>query len=564
MSKTVKITVPNLGDFEAVEIVEVHTEAGKSVKIDDPLITLETEKAAMDVSSTVNGILESITVSLGDQVSGGDVIASVKVNIKNGEDESSGQSQSIKNDQDQTELVVIGAGPGGYTAAFRASDLGLNVTLIEKHTNLGGVCLNVGCIPSKTLLHAAKIINDSKEAKTLGLNFGEPEIELEKMKDWKNQVVSGLTQGLQGLSKKRNINVIHGIASFTSANTVKITNGKGEQTLGFEQCIIAVGSNPATLPFLPDDPRIIDSTDALELSIIPNKMLIIGGGIIGLEMATIYASLGSSVSIVELTETLMPGTDRDLVKPLEKHLKKQCDHIYKSVEVSSATSTKKGIEISFKGKGAPESAVYDSVLIAVGRVSNIGSIDPEEAGIQYDKNGFIQVDRQMRTNVPNIFAIGDIVGEPMLAHKASHEARVAAEVVSGMKTAMDSRCIPSVAYTDPEVAWVGLTEEDCIAQEIDFGKGVFPWAASGRSLSIARSEGLTKLLFDSTTKRILGGGIVGTNAGELIAEITLAIEMDCDVSDIALTIHPHPTLSETLALAAEAFEGTITDLYVKK
>ncbi len=564
MSKTVKITVPNLGDFETVEIVEVHTEAGQSINIDDPLITLETEKAAMDVPCTVNGILESISVSLGDQISEGDVIASVKVDMSSDEDESSGQSQSIKNDQNQTGLVVIGAGPGGYTAAFRASDLGLDVTLIEKHTNLGGVCLNVGCIPSKTLLHAAKIINDSKEAKTLGLNFGEPEIKLEKMKDWKNQVISGLTQGLQGLSKKRNINVIQGIASFTSANTVKITNGKDEQTLSFEQCIIAVGSNPARLPFLPDDPRIIDSTDALELSIIPNKMLIIGGGIIGLEMATIYASLGSSVSIVELTETLMPGTDRDLVKPLEKHLKKQCDHIYKSVEVSSATSTKKGIEISFKGKSAPESAVYDSVLVAVGRLPNIGSIDPEEAGIQLDQNGFVQVDRQMRTNVPNIFAIGDIVGEPMLAHKASHEARVAAEVVSGMKTAMDSRCIPSVAYTDPEVAWVGLTEEDCIAQEIDYGKGVFPWAASGRSLSIARSEGLTKLLFDSTTKRILGGGIVGTNAGELIAEITLAIEMDCDASDIALTMHPHPTLSETLALAAEAFEGTITDLYIKK
>jgi len=564
MSKTVKITVPNLGDFETVEIVEVHTEAGQSINIDDPLITLETEKAAMDVPCTVNGILESISVSLGDQISEGDVIASVKVDMSSDEDESSGQSQSIKNDQNQTGLVVIGAGPGGYTAAFRASDLGLDVTLIEKHTNLGGVCLNVGCIPSKTLLHAAKIINDSKEAKTLGLNFGEPEIELEKMKDWKNQVISGLTQGLQGLSKKRNINVIQGIASFTSANTVKITNGKDEQTLSFEQCIIAVGSNPARLPFLPDDPRIIDSTDALELSIIPNKMLIIGGGIIGLEMATIYASLGSSVSIVELTETLMPGTDRDLVKPLEKHLKKQCDHIYKSVEVSSATSTKKGIKISFKGKSAPESAVYDSILVAVGRLPNIGSIDPEEAGIQLDQNGFVQVDRQMRTNVPNIFAIGDIVGEPMLAHKASHEARVAAEVVSGMKTAMDSRCIPSVAYTDPEVAWVGLTEEDCIAQEIDYGKGVFPWAASGRSLSIARSEGLTKLLFDSTTKRILGGGIVGTNAGELIAEITLAIEMDCDASDIALTMHPHPTLSETLALAAEAFEGTITDLYIKK
>ena len=564
MSNTVKITVPNLGDFEAVEIVEVHTEAGQSINIDDPLITLETEKAAMDVPCTVNGILESISVSLGDQISEGDVIASVKVDMSSDEDESSDQPQPKNNYQNQTGLVVIGSGPGGYTAAFRASDLGLDVTLIEKHTNLGGVCLNVGCIPSKTLLHAAKIINDSKEAKTLGLNFGEPEIELEKMKDWKNQVISGLTQGLQGLSKKRNINVIQGIASFTSANTVKITNGKDEQTLSFEQCIIAVGSNPARLPFLPDDPRIIDSTDALELSIIPNKMLIIGGGIIGLEMATIYASLGSSVSIVELTETLMPGTDRDLVKPLEKHLKKQCDHIYKSVEVSSATSTKKGIEISFKGRGAPESAVYDSVLVAVGRLPNIGSIDPEEAGIQLDQNGFVQVDRQMRTNVPNIFAIGDIVGEPMLAHKASHEARVAAEVVSGMKTAMDSRCIPSVAYTDPEVAWVGLTEEDCIAQEIDYGKGVFPWAASGRSLSIARSEGLTKLLFDSTTKRILGGGIVGTNAGELIAEITLAIEMDCDASDIALTMHPHPTLSETLALAAEAFEGTITDLYIKK
>ena len=564
MSKTVKITVPNLGDFEAVEIVEVHTEAGQSINIDDPLITLETEKAAMDVPCTVNGILESISVSLGDQISEGDVIASVKVDMSSDEDESSGQSQSIKNDQNQTGLVVIGAGPGGYTAAFRASDLGLDVTLIEKHTNLGGVCLNVGCIPSKTLLHAAKIINDSKEAKTLGLNFGEPEIELEKMKDWKNQVISGLTQGLQGLSKKRNINVIQGIASFTSANTVKITNGKGEQTLGFEQCIIAVGSNPTTLSFLPDDPRIIDSTDALELSTIPNKMLIIGGGIIGLEMATIYSSLGTSVSIVELTETLMPGVDRDLVTPLEKYLEKKCDHIYKGAEVSSATSEKEGIKISFQGKSAPESAVYDSVLIAVGRQPNISTINPKGAGVQCDENDFIPVDRQMRTNVPNIFAIGDIVGEPMLAHKASHEAKVAAEVISGMKTAKDSRCIPSVAYTDPEVAWVGLTEEDCKAQGIDFGKGVFPWAASGRSLSIARSEGLTKLLFDPRTKRILGGGMVGTNAGELIAEITLAIEMDCDASDIALTIHPHPTLSETLALAAETFEGTITDLYIKK
>ncbi|HJP41909.1 MAG TPA: NAD(P)/FAD-dependent oxidoreductase, partial [Gammaproteobacteria bacterium] len=402
------------------------------------------------------------------------------------------------------------------------------------------------------------------EAKTLGLNFGEPEIELEKMKDWKNQVISGLTQGLQGLSKKRNINVIQGIASFTSANTVKITNGKDEQALSFEQCIIAVGSNPTTLSFLPDDPRIIDSTDALELSTIPNKMLIIGGGIIGLEMATIYSSLGTSVSIVELTETLMPGVDRDLVTPLEKYLEKKCDHIYKGAEVSSATSEKEGIKISFQGKSAPESAVYDSVLIAVGRQPNISTINPKGAGVQCDENDFIPVDRQMRTNVPNIFAIGDIVGEPMLAHKASHEAKVAAEVISGMKTAKDSRCIPSVAYTDPEVAWVGLTEEDCKAQGIDFGKGVFPWAASGRSLSIARSEGLTKLLFDPRTKRILGGGMVGTNAGELIAEITLAIEMDCDASDIALTIHPHPTLSETLALAAETFEGTITDLYIKK
>ena len=463
-----------------------------------------------------------------------------------------------------TELVVIGSGPGGYTAAFRAADLGMKVTLIDRYANLGGVCLNVGCIPSKALLHVAKVIDDSKEAAVTGLYFNEPKLDLEAMKKWKNKLISGLTRGLKGLADKRNVTVIQGSAYFISADSLKIDSDDGESLLTFEQCIIAAGSEPLSLKFLPDDPRIIDSTDALNLTEIPNSILIVGGGIIGLEMATIYSALGSEVSIVELTDTLMSGTDQDLVKPLERLLEIKCEAIFKGFEVTTGLAKKEGIEITFKNSESTHSGVYDVVLVTIGRVANGNLIDADRAGVEVGKNGIIPVDHQMRTNVSNIFAIGDVAGEPMLAHKASHEAKVAAEVAAGINTALDTDCIPSVAYTDPEVAWVGLTENKCLKENISYEKGIFPWAASGRSLTINRSEGLTKLLFEPVTKRLLGGGIVGTNAGELIAEIALAIEMDCNVSDVALTVHPHPSLSETLTMAAEAYEGTITDLYLKK
>ena len=463
-----------------------------------------------------------------------------------------------------TELVVIGSGPGGYTAAFRAADLGMKVTLIDRYANLGGVCLNVGCIPSKALLHVAKVIDDSKEAAVTGLYFNEPKLDLEAMKNWKNKLISGLTRGLKGLADKRNVTVLQGSAYFISADSLKIDSDDGESLLTFEQCIIAAGSEPVSLKFLPDDPRIIDSTDALNLTEVPNSILIVGGGIIGLEMATIYSALGSDVSIVELTDTLMPGSDQDLVKPLEKLLENKCEAIFKGFEVTTGFAKKEGIEITFKNSESTHSGVYDMVLVTVGRVANGNLIDADRAGVEVGKNGIIPVDHQMRTNVSNIFAIGDVVGEPMLAHKASHEAKIASEVAAGINTALDTDCIPSVAYTDPEVAWVGLTENKCLKENISYEKGIFPWAASGRSLTINRSEGLTKLLFEPVTKRLLGGGIVGTNAGELIAEIALAIEMDCNVSDVALTVHPHPSLSETLTMAAEAYEGTITDLYLKK
>ena len=463
-----------------------------------------------------------------------------------------------------TELVVIGSGPGGYTAAFRAADLGMKVTLIDRYANLGGVCLNVGCIPSKALLHVAKVIDDSKEAAVTGLYFNEPKLDLEAMKNWKNKLISGLTRGLKGLADKRNVTVLQGSAYFISADSLKIDSDDGESLLTFEQCIIAAGSEPVSLKFLPDDPRIIDSTDALNLTEVPNSILIVGGGIIGLEMATIYSALGSDVSIVELTDTLMPDSDQDLVKPLEKLLENKCEAIFKGFEVTTGLAKKEGIEITFKNSESTHSGVYDMVLVTIGRVANGNLIDADRAGVEVGKNGIIPVDHQMRTNVSNIFAIGDVVGEPMLAHKASHEAKIASEVAAGINTALDTDCIPSVAYTDPEVAWVGLTENKCLKENISYEKGIFPWAASGRSLTINRSEGLTKLLFEPVTKRLLGGGIVGTNAGELIAEIALAIEMDCNVSDVALTVHPHPSLSETLTMAAEAYEGTITDLYLKK
>ncbi len=558
-----KIKIPDLGDFDEVEVVEVHIKSGQSIKENDPIITLETEKAAMDVPSIVTGEVISIDVKSGDKVSEGDVIAEISVDtliepeIKDQQDEESNHSEA------EYDLAVIGAGPGGYAAAFRASDLGLKVALIDRNPVLGGVCLNVGCIPSKAFLHAAKVIEDSNEASKAGIHFKDLKIDLEKMKDWKDGIIGGLTSGLKNLAKQRQVDCYQGEASFISNQQLQISSADKKQQITFKYAIIAVGSEPASLDFMPNDSRVIDSTGALDPESIPKKILIIGGGIIGLEMATIYSALGSRVTVVELMEELMTGTDKDLVKPLERYLSERCEDIYKSTKVISAQALDEGISVTFENDGAEQTETFDKVLVAIGRTANGKLIHVDKAGVEVSNEGTINVDRQMRTNVENIFAIGDVIGDPMLAHKASYEGKIAAEVVAGKKSAMDARCIPSVAYTDPEIAWVGLTENDCKKDNIEYQKGLFPWSASGRSLTLGRSEGLTKLLFDPKSKKIIGGGIVGTNAGDLIAEISLAIEMDCDVSDIALTIHPHPTLSETVPLAAEVFEGTITDLYIK-
>jgi len=465
-----------------------------------------------------------------------------------------------------TDLVVLGAGPGGYTAAFRAADLGLRVVLVERDTTLGGVCLNVGCIPSKALLHAAKVISDAREIGAHGISFGAPTIDLPALRGWKEKVVGQLTHGLQGLAKQRKVDVVTGEARFVDAHTLSIKAADGTTSmLRFSQAVIAAGSQPVRLPGVPyEDPRVIDSTGALALTDIPQRLLVIGGGIIGLEMATIYAELGSAVTVVELSDGLIPGADRDLVKPLEKRLKSILTAIHLKARVSKVTAAKDALVVNFEGEGAPAEARFDRLLIAVGRRPNGSLLDADKAGVMVDERGFIKVDHQMRTNQAHIFAIGDVVGNPMLAHKATHEGKVAAEVAAGHKAAFDARVIPSVAYTDPEIAWVGVTETDALARGIEIEKAVFPWAASGRALSLGRSEGLTKLVFDKQDKRLIGAGIVGTAAGDLIAEATLAIEMSCDAEDIGLTIHPHPTVSETVAMAAEMFSGTITDLYVPK
>ena len=572
-----EIRIPDLGDFDEVVVVEVHVTEGDSIQEGDPILTLETEKAAMDVPSTVSGVVENVVVGIGDKVSNGDLVSNVspqrgqdsEIPLKSNDDEPEQQIES-SNATDQPmqseydyDLIVLGAGPGGYAAAFRASDLGLKVALVDRNADLGGVCLNVGCIPSKAFLHAAKILDDSKEAEISGIKFNEPEIDLSKMKSWKNNIIKGLTGGLKGLAQKRNVEVIQGTATFLSKREIEIIHEGKSKKMSSKQFIVAVGSEPAELPFLPNDPRIIDSTGALEPNEVPSNILIIGGGIIGLEMSTIYSALGSEVTIVELTKDLMPGTDPDLVRPLEKILKKKCKSIMKSTQVISAEPSDQGIDVSFRQDDKEFSEIFQSILVAVGRQSNGNLLGLDAIGVNIDERGIIGVDKQFRTNVESIFAIGDVIGDPMLAHKASHEGKIAAEVVSGHKVTNDVRCIPSVAYTDPEVAWVGLSEEECKAKGFDYGKGIFPWSASGRSLTIGRNEGMTKLLFNKSTKKIIGGGIVGPNAGDLIAEIALAIEMDCDVSDIALTVHPHPTLSETVAMAAEMFEGTITDLYIK-
>ncbi len=465
----------------------------------------------------------------------------------------------------ETDVLVLGGGPGGYTAAFRAADLGLKVTLVERYPVLGGVCLNVGCIPSKALLHMAQIIHEAEAVSDHGVSFGKPKLDLDTMRDWKSGVTNNLTKGLAGLAKQRKVTIVEGTGQFVSSTQLEVKNGDEQKLINFNHAVIAAGSQPVKIPVFPnDDPRLLDSTGALALEDIPKKLLVVGGGIIGLEMATVYHALGSKISIVELQDQLIPGCDKDLVRPLHNRIKKQYDNIYVSTRVTAIDAQKKGLKVSFEGKDAPDSEVFDRVLVAVGRQPNGKLINAEAAGVSVDERGFIHVDKQQRTNVPNIFAIGDIVGNPMLAHKAVHEGKVAAEVISGLKSAFDAMTIPSVAYTDPEIAWMGITETEAKAEGVEYEKGAFPWAASGRSLSIGRNEGLTKLLCDKKTGRVIGAGIVGTNAGELIAEAVLALEMGADAEDIGLSVHAHPTLSETLGFAAEMIDGTITDLFVKK
>jgi dihydrolipoamide dehydrogenase len=578
----VKLIVPDLGDFSDVEVIEILVKPGDMVEVEDGLVTLETDKASMDVPASHAGKIVSVDVAVGDTVSSGDVVATIEasddvsapVDEETGEDWASSTQRmtpaeiqaatgaTVAGDATHSaQLVVIGSGPGGYTAAFRAAALGLDVILVEKDPYLGGVCLNVGCIPSKALLHAAKVIDDAAAMADHGVVFGPPTIEADKLVDWKNKVVGRLTGGLSQLAKQRKVRVITGYAKFESSNRLNLENG---ESIAFENCIIAAGSEPFMLPGLPDDRRIVDSTGALEVHPLPKQLLVVGGGIIGLEMACVYAALGVEVSVVELLDSLMPGTDKDLLRPFLKIVKPRYKAIMTSTRVTGMRATTPGIEVSFEGKDAPPIGVYDRVLVAIGRRANGDKLDADKAGVDVDEHGIISVDKQMRTNVPNIFAIGDLAGGPMLAHKATHEAKVAAEVAAGEKSYFDARTIPSVAYTDPEIAWVGLTETEAKEQGVQYGVAKIPWAASGRALSLGRDEGFTKLLFDKQTDRVLGGAIVGPNAGDLIAEIGLAIEMGADAADIGLTVHPHPTLSETIAFAAEAYEGTITDLYMPK
>ena len=604
MAGSKDLLVPDLGDFSDVEVIEVLVSPGDELQVDDSVIVLETDKASMDVPATDAGKVAAVHVSVGDKVSAGDAILAIEAAEESDDDKTVLMSQAeqqaaiaaaadeeesdktrLMSPEDQqaaiaaaanvpeespeadssksqsADLVVIGSGPGGYTAAFRAADLGMDVTLVERYPSLGGVCLNVGCIPSKALLHAAKVIDDAAAMAKHGIQFGVPRIDPAALGEWKNSVVGRLTGGLTQLAKQRKVTVVQATARFESANRLILDNGG---TIEFKQCIIAAGSQSASLAGAPDDPRIIDSTGALELDPLPKRLLVIGGGIIGLEMACVYSSLGTSVSVIELTDSLMPGTDPDLVRPLQRIIGKQYERILLGTKVTSLRATVPGIEVRYDGDKESGTELYDRVLVSIGRSANGKRIDAHLAGVEVDDRGIIPVDRQMRTNVPNIFAIGDIVGDPMLAHKATHEAKVAAEVAAGEKSSFDARVIPSVAYTDPEIAWVGLTETDAKRDGIEYEKAQFPWAASGRALSLGRDEGMTKLLFDQASGQVLGGGIVGPNAGDLIAEVGLAIEMGADASDIGLTIHPHPTLSETVAFSAEAYEGTLTDLYIPR
>ena len=574
------VIVPDLGDFSDVEVIEVLVSPGDEVQVEDSVIVLETDKASMDIPATHAGKVSAVHVAVGDKVSAGDAILTIEtadpgeidktmvmspaelLAVAAASSEAPHAAPDLKAPSThEADLVVLGSGPGGYTAAFRAADLGLDVTLIERYPVLGGVCLNVGCIPSKALLHAAKVIDDAAAMAKNGIQFGIPRIDALALREWKNKVVSRLTGGLLQLAKQRKVKVIYATAYFQSANRLVLSDG---DTVDFKQCIIAAGSQSAEFPGTPEDPRIMDSTGALELDPLPKRLLVVGGGIIGLEMACIYSSLGTSVTVIELTDSLMPGTDADLVRPLQKIIKKQYEKILLDTKVTSLRATVPGIEVRYDGEKESGTELFDRVLISIGRSANGNRIDAKVAGVEVDERGIIPVDMQMRTNVPHIFAIGDIVGEPMLAHKATHEAKVAAEVAAGEKSSFDARVIPSVAFTDPEVAWVGLTESVAKQDGIEYEKAQFPWAASGRALALGHDEGMTKLLFDKKSGRVLGGGIVGPNAGDLIAEVGLAIEMGADARDIGLTIHAHPTLSETVAFAAEAYDGTLTDLYIPR
>ncbi len=599
MSKTLEVRIPDIGDFKEVAVIEVMVKPGDTVNAEDSIITLESDKATMDVPAPAGGIVREVKVKVGDMVAEGTLVllletsaaaekatlaavaksapaATAPVVAGDVQDaqvpRAQGRAGAAKVDI-ECEMLVLGSGPGGYSAAFRAADLGMQTVLVERYATLGGVCLNVGCIPSKALLHVAAVTEEAQQLAEHGVSFGRPSFDLDKLRGWKDKVVTRLVGGIGAMAKGRKVEVVRGVGRFLDPNhmEVALTTGEGQQPTGekkvvrFAKAIIAAGSQAVKLPFIPEDPRIVDSTGALGLKGVPGKMLVIGGGIIGMEMATVYSALGSRLDVVEMQDGLMPGADRDLVRVWDKLNAKRFDRIMLKTRTVKVEVANEGIKVWFEGEAAPAGPqLYDFVLVATGRVPNGKRIDADKAGVTVTERGFIEVDGQMRTNVPHIYAIGDIVGQPMLAHKAVHEGKVAAEVIAGHHAAFEPLTIPSVAYTDPEIAWMGLTETQAMAQGIEYEKASFPWAASGRALSIAREEGVTKLLLDPQTRRILGAGIVGVNAGELIAEAVLALEMGADMEDIGLTIHPHPTLSETLGFAAEMAEGAITDLYMPK
>ena len=591
MSKSIDIKVPDIGDFKNIPVIEILVKPGDSVNKEDSLITLESDKATMEIPSPAAGVVKALRLKVGDKVSEGSAILTLEANEADAEAKAPAAPEppaakapapqaatpspaapaakaaggaAVKPDI-HAEVVVLGAGPGGYTAAFRAADLGKKVVLIERYPTLGGVCLNVGCIPSKALLHVAKVITEAADVAQAGISFGKPRVDIGTLREWKAGVVGKLTRGLGGLARQRKVQVVTGRGEFASANVIKVETAEGVKTVGFDHCIIAAGSSAARIPGFPyEDRRLFDSTGALELPEVPKRLLVIGGGIIGLEMATVYDALGSRISVVEMMDALIPGADSDVVKILHKRVDKRYENILLKTRVARIEPQKGGLKVSFEGSNSPHSDTYDYILLAVGRRPNGREIGAATAGVNVDERGYIPVDKQLRTNVPHIHAIGDICGEPMLAHKATHEGKIAAEVIAGHKVYFDARAIPSVAYTDPEIAWMGLTETQAAASGAEYEKAVFPWAASGRALATGRDEGMTKLLFDKTSRRLIGAAMVGVNAGELIAESVLALEMGADAADIGLTIHPHPTLSETLCFAAEMAEGSITDLYIPR